>query len=188
MTVFYTGYRNILRGRDADNFVHTYKNTVGVYSNWSLMDTGAKVLAGMPNTEYSLGDKSQASILEYIYSGGQHIAPAGNAGAGPRVTGARFEPFTYRGLAGAAVFAAAGHAANRGVSYEFYNIFAFDGVPSADPLSGVGHAVRYSTSYGGASKPNENQGITPQALASSGHTSAAEKPLEWKGVPASRVL
>ncbi len=199
MTTFYTGYRSVLRGRDADNFVHTAKGEVGVYSNWSLMDTGSKVLTGMPNTEHVLGTYKHATFLEYLFAGGQHVAPMSNAGGGARVEGARFNPLTYRGLPGAAATYGLGHAEDRVNSYSAYSNYKYDGLVAAEPLVSSGHARRYSTTYGGASKPNEFQGTTlsaPLASSTLGHAIEAgydteygrNKSLEWRGTPSSRVL
>jgi hypothetical protein len=197
MTTFYTGYRSVLRGRDADNFIHTYKGEVGVYSNWSLMDTGSKVLAGMPNTEYVLGTYKHARLLEYLFAGGHHIAPINNVGGGTRIEGARFSPLTYRGLPGAAATYGLGHAEDRVNSYSAYSNYKYDGLISAEPLKSdsVGHAVRYSVSYGGASKPNQFQGIE-EVLGNVGHAIedgydveyGRNKSLEWRGVPSARAL
>lgn len=198
MATFYVGYRQVLRGRNANNFVHSTKNKVGVYSNYSLMDNSPKLLSGFPDNAYTRGTYKQALLLEYIAAGLPHIAPMSGAGGGARVDGARFRPLENKGLAGAKAFPSGyGHAV-RGDIYSFsnYSNFIFDGLAAVEALASPGHAIRYGLSYGGPFKPYQNQGITPQALAGGGQAVPAvatgsyghNRVNEWRGLPSSRAL
>jgi hypothetical protein len=199
MATFYTGYRPVLKGRDFDDSVHSWKGTVGTYSNWSLMNS-SHVLDGAPNENTVLGDDSRLSrptLLEYLWSGKHHIAPITNVGSGERLDGMRYNPLTYRGLAGAAAFKSGyGHDESYSTDYARYTNFVFDGIDIAEPLDDPGHSIRYSTTYGGAFNPWINKGVTTTPLDDSGSTLPTgydnaygkNKINEWRGVASARVL
>jgi hypothetical protein len=198
MATFYQGYRSVLRGRDADNFVHTYKGTVGVYSNYSLMDTAPKMLAGFPDNEHVLGGLKHARILEYIFAGKQHIAPLNRPGNGARLTDARYNPLLTRGLAGARVFKSGYGHVDRDMPYSNYSNFIYDGLPSREVLKTPGHVRRFTSIYGyaGAFDPFVNKGtgrkpmLNPGTALPTGYDYAygKNKINEWRGTPSNRAL
>jgi hypothetical protein len=202
---YYIGTRPVLFGDNTKDWINTYTGKVGVYSNWSLMSTHPMALKLMPDKNYVLGSLKSSGlgrplILEYIYSGKPHIAPLarkGGAGSGPRVTGARFKPLEYKGIAGMAAFPAGyGHAPNRNLYYSEYNNYLFDGVPAADAFLNTGHAIRYNRTYGGAFKPYVWQGTGVAAVANPGspvpvgynNPYGKNHVQEWRGVPSARAL
>ena len=197
MATFYVGYRPVLRGRDADNFRHTTKDRVGVYSNYELMDVGPKLLTGAPDNEYVLGTYKHARILEYIFAGKPHIAPMSNAGGGVRIDYYRYRPLEYKGLPGGSVFQSGyGHGV-RGDIFTFsnYSNYVYDGLPALQALINSGHARRFNTSYGGAFDPFVHKGLTT-AMANVGQALpdgydndyGKNKVNEWRGVPSARAL
>ncbi len=198
MATFYVGVKPTLRGRDADNFIHTWKVKVGVYSNYALMDTGSKLLAGFPDNEYTLGSLKHARLFEYIFAGKQHIAPMAGAGGETRLSYHRTKPLEYKGTV-PAFPAGYGHASNRGLYYEGYSNFVFDGIASSEALLAAGHVRRFTTTYGGAFDPYIFKG-TPSSLAMPGTVGQAlpatattsnyghNKVNEWRGTPSSKAL
>jgi hypothetical protein len=197
MTTFYVGVRPVLAGDNTKNWVHTWKNSVGEYSNWSLMSTSTSPFDGFPDNQYVLGTYKHARLLEYLYSGKQHVAPMDEPGNGTRITGMRYRPQEYKGLAGAAAFPSDfGHAPRRNLYYGHYSNNIFDGVTSADVFAGIGHAQRFSQPYGGPFKPFIYQGVGSSAISDpgspvpSGYDNAYGKNhvQEWRGVPSARVL
>jgi len=199
MATFYVGYRPVLRGRNANNFVHSTKNKVGVYSNYSLMDNAPKLLAGFPDNAYVMGTYKQALLLEYIAAGKPHIAPMKDPGSGTRLSYGRFRPYENKGLEGAKAFPAGyGHAIRGDIfTYSNYSNYIYDGLAAVEALKSPGHAIRYGLSYGGPFKPYINQGITPQALAGGGQAVPAtaiasnyghNRVNEWRGLPSSKAL
>lgn len=202
MATFYVGPRPVLRGRNVNNFIHSTKNKVGTYSYWELQDQGAKLLAGAPDNEYTLGTRKHARILEYIYAGKPHVAPmarqGGNSSGSARQSGARYRPLEFKGLTASAALGSAGHAI-RSLYYSQYNNYEFDGVASADVMANAGHVRRFTTTYGGAFNPYVYNGA-PSSLAMSGTVGQAlpatamtsnyghNKVNEWRGVPSSKAL
>lgn len=199
MTTFYVGARPVLRGRDADNFINFWKNKVGVYSNWSLQDTAPKLLAGFPDNEYVLGTPKHAGILEYLFSGKQHVAPMDGAGGGTRLDYGRLHMMEYKGAV-PAFPSGYGHAYNRGLYYEGYSNSVYPGLSSTVglPSATTGHAHRVNVSYGGAFDPYTFNG-TPSSLAMPNVGQAApatatesiyghNRVNEWRGTPSSKAL
>lgn len=202
MATFYVGSRPVLGGRNVNNFIHSTKNKVGTYSYWQLQDQGSKLLAGAPDNEYALGTRKHARILEYIYSGKPHVAPMARAGGNSSGTARqpynRFRPLEYKGLTASAALGNVGHAI-RDLYYSQYSNYTFDGVPSADAMTNVGHVRRFSQSYGGAFNPYVWNGVPSssampgtigQALPATAMTSnyGHNKVNEWRGVPSSKAL
>jgi hypothetical protein len=157
MATYYVGHREILRGRNTKDFVHPYKG-VGTYSNYQLHDTGSKVFTGAPDTNYTLGDRRHAGILEYIYAGKHHTAPMKGAGDGTRLSYHRTHPHENKAAGGQKVFSGTWGHADRVTSYSAYSNFVHDGV-NVEPLKNAGHARRFNTTYGGASDPHRHQGV-----------------------------
>lgn len=199
MATYYVGPRPVLRGVDADNFVHYWKNKVGVYSNYALQNTGSKLLDGFPDNEYVLGTRKHAGILEYVFSGKQHLAPMIDPGSGTRLSYHRTKMWEYKGTTSSLALGNVGHA-KRSLYYGGYNNFAFDGVTSTEaiPNATTGHVRRFTTTYGGAFDPYVFQG-TPsslamtnvgQALPATAMTSnyGHNKVNEWRGSPSSKAL
>lgn len=197
MALTYVGYRPILAGRNSNNFIGPRGN-VGKYSNYSLRDTGTKVFTGFPNTNYAVGSNDrQVRILEYIYSGRQHVAPMAGAGLGPDLlTGARYKPLENKAAGGALVFQPAYGHLDRVTNYSAYSNYQYDGLDSAEPMKGPGHVLRYTTTYGGPFKPYENKGASVQAMYNPGQTIPAvytnaygkNRVNEWRGLPSSKAL
>ncbi len=86
MTLFYTGYRPILRGQSDSDWVNTYTGKLGFYSNWSLMSTehlleGAPEANHVPGTGYFPGDV----FMSRRFLGLDTKNAMDGSGAGPRV-------------------------------------------------------------------------------------------------------
>lgn len=202
MATFYSGYRSVLRGRDVDNFVHTYKGVAGTYSYYPLMDTAPKMFAGAPETQRVLGDNRHAGILEYMFAGKHILSPMRNAGGGNRLPYARFSPLEYKGLNSAKVFKNGfGHVARDDIfTYSNYSNYVYDGLPNREALKNPGHARRFTGAYGysGAFDPYVNQGIGKSARVMANPGSALpvgynnpygkNKVNEWLGTPSMKAL
>jgi hypothetical protein len=197
MATAYVGVRPILAGVDVDSWVHYWKNKVGTYSNWSLQNTGSKVLTGFPDNERTLGTDGKvrkARFLELIFTGKQPLSPMDGSGGGTRITGMRFRPLEYKGTLSGSVFPSGYGHALRTTAYSVYTNFVYDGLGS-DILAGSGHAHRIGVSYGGAFEPYFFHGV-PSTLAMPGTVGQANttsvygraKVNEWKGVLSSKAL
>lgn len=199
MALFYTGKRPVTKGRNYNDSFNVYKGTVGTYSNWSLYNK-SHVLDGAPNRDVVLGDNTRLSrptLLEYLWSGGQHVAPMVDPGAGERVEGMRWNPLLHRGVPGSqALDADNAHDRDYRSDYSRYSNYIFDGLEIAEPLNDPGHSVRYTAAWGGASRPFEHQGVA-QAMEDDSATGVPEgtsnpygynKVNEWHGIPSARAL
>lgn len=201
MATAYVGPRPILAGRNTNNWVHFWKNKVGVYSNYSLQGTSPKVLSGAPDNERTLGTDGKVrkpGYLELIYTGKQPLSPMDNPGSGTRLAGARFRPLEYKGSNGVSAFPSGyGHSTASRFYFEGYNNWVFDGVPGSEaiPSSTVGHPHRTTMTYGAAFDPYSFRG-TAGSLAMPGtigqaNTSSVygrQKVNEWKGSPSQKAL
>lgn len=198
MATYYTGYRNVLKGRDADDAVNPIRGKVGTYTYYDLYNS-SHVLDGAPDKEIVLGASrpySQPTLLELLYSGKMHhIAPLDNPGTGP-VTNYWLNTTLFGGLESARALGDPGHAPRK-LYYGTYTNWVFDGLTSADALSDPGHAIRYGVvSYGGAFAPYVNKGVAIAPLADPGKALATDatglygsnKVNEWRGVPSSQAL
>lgn len=199
MAVFYTGKRPVTKGRNLNDSIHPIKGE-GVYSNWDLFNP-SQVLDGAPNVNTVLGaDRlSMPTLLEMIFSGAHHIAPVKNVGGGERLEYGRFRPLEYKGLTGAKAFPAGyGRTPEFASDYANYSNFIFDGIAAADVMDDPGHAIRYETTYGGASNPWLHQGAAAdKALDDDGQVVSADpddndyghkKINQWFGVPSAKAL
>lgn len=200
MALSYTGTRPILKGRDFDNAVHTWKGTVGTYSNWLLMSSD-QLLDGAPNTNYTLGTDQKARRLEQEYAATAfYVSEMKNPGSGNRLDYARYRPLEFKGLVSSKVFASTfGRTpGDRGYTYSHYTNFYFDGLASSNIFSSFGHARRFTTTYGGAFDPYVFKGVTPskalndpgQAIPATATTSdyGHNKINEWRGIPSGKAL
>lgn len=198
MALFYTGKRPVTKGRDWQDAIDRY-HSVGVYSNWDLLNP-SQILDGFPNTNTVLGaDRlSMPRLLEMVYSGAHHIEPIKNVGGGQRLSYGRFRPLTYRGLEGAKAFQSGyGRTPAFASDYANYSNFIYDGLANAEPLLEPGHALRYTTTYGGASRPWLHQGAAAdKAMDESGTamSATADSPYgrnkinQWFGVTSAKAL
>lgn len=196
MATFYIGYRPVLKGRDADDAVHFWKGTVGVYSNWDLMNP-SHVLDGAPDRHAALGDDTRLSrptLLEYLFAGGQHLYDMANPGSGARLDYGRFRPLEFKGLVGANAFPSYFGHAKRTTDYSLYSNYIFDGVTAADVMAAAGHVRRFDASYGGAFDPYIFKGTIPvmvnvgKALPDADYAYGFNRVNEWRGVPSMKVL
>ncbi len=191
---FYNGYRSVLRGRNAKNFINPYTGKVGVYSNWAIHDTQPKLLAGMPEVPYQLGDRSQAGPLELMFVGTFGRYPMRNAGGGIRLPYHRTHPYEYKGLNGARAFRNGYGHPDRVTSYSQWTNWFYSGVPAAREMYNPGHPRRFNTTYGGASDPHIYKGLDKAIPANFGHAArptseyGSQNPNIWKGTPSSRAL
>lgn len=196
MATYYTGYRNVLKGRDSDEMVNPLRAKQGVYTFNPLFST-SHVLDDAPDVEIKLGDPrpySQPNLMEKIYAGHHHIAPLNEPGLGP-VTNYSYNTTLYGGLESSRALNDPGHL-SRTLYYSRYTNFEFNGLPALQPLTDPGHLRRYDLSYSAAFRPWEYKGITTQPMNDPGHliptdsTSlyGSNKVNEWRGVPSSQAL
>ena len=209
MAVFYTGYRNVTKGRSW-NVVHPYKGTVATYSNYQLWNE-SNVLDGAPNTDHvpGTGLKPGNAGLSRQYLGLWESHPMDNPGTSTLVA---FDPLTYKGLPGAGPLRG-----SFGYTYVWSNAdrknwaghsdLLFSGLDSAQTISGTfGHAAGtlvYSSvdtlgndlEFDGVGTPtgfDATYGITDQASfyndANNPDTYGRTKTNEWKGVPSAQIL
>lgn len=167
MALFYTGYRPILRGQSDSNWVNTYTNLVGTYSNWSLMST-KHALDGAPQANHVIGTgySPHDVFMSRRFRGLDTKNAMDGSGAGPRVYygvgrdvfgqsstydrdhptaghGGRYHPWEFKGLAGAkATPSGYGHVAFRDVAYAYWVNWFFHGLPADEILNNPGHAPR----------------------------------------------
>lgn len=202
MALFYTGKRPVTKGRNWRDESDLY-HAIGTYSNRSLLNP-SQVLDGAPNTNTVLGVLTRLSaprLMEMVFSGAHNIEPMVGAGAGIRLTSTygRFRPLEYKGMAGTKAFGSGfGHAIVHTTAYDNYSNFVYDGIVSAEPLAEIGHVIRYTTTYGGASAPWLYHGAAhDKALDEGGHTVSAnpasnlygnQKVNQWFGVPSAKAL
>jgi hypothetical protein len=207
MATFYVGPRPVLKGRTTAGMVHPYKGTVGKYSFWENWST-SHVLDGAPDNNYIPGTGKYPGnrLLSQIFNGTVlYVHPlSGTFQNGSKYTGSRYRPLEYKGLAGAAAFTSGyGHDANAVSRYSLYSNFKFDGVPSADVMTNVGHGVRAYGSAGVASSfgyfiPEEFHGVTSTTVFTSGYGQGLpvgynnaygkNKVNEYRGLPSARAL
>lgn len=212
MTTFYVGPRPVLKGRSSAEMVNPYTSMTGkekgsgTYSFYPLYST-SHVLDGAPDNHFDpgTGDFPGNRFLSQIFNGSTlYIHPlSGTFADGAGYDGARFKPNEFKGLAGAIAFPSNfGHAPNRGNDYELYNNWAFDGVPSADVMTNLGHAQRTEAdgapSSFGYFVPAEFNGVTSATIFTAGYGQAyptgydneygKNRVKEYRGVPSAKAL
>lgn len=212
MATFYVGPRPVLKGRSSAEMVNPYTTLTGkskgsgTYSFYPLYST-SHVLDGAPDNHFAPGTGQFPGnrFLSQIFNGTSlYVHPlAGTFADGVGYDGARFKPNEFKGLTGASAFPADfGHAHNRGNAYEFYDNWLFDGVPSADVMSNLGHGQRTDTTGApnsfGYFVPTEFQGVTSVQVFTSGYGQAIpagynneygrNRVKEFRGVPSAQAL
>lgn len=206
MTTFYVGPRPVLKGQNSNEMVNTYKGTAGTYSFYPLFST-SHVLDGAPDNHFNpgTGDFPGNRFLSQIFNGSTlYVHPlSGTFADGAGYDGARFKPKEFKGLAGAAAFPSNfGHAYNRGNDYEYYDNWLFDGVPSANVMTNLGHGQRTEAqgapSSFGYFAPTEFNGVTSTTVFTSGYGQAyptgydneygKNRVQEFRGVPSAKAL
>ena len=202
MATFYVGPRPVLRGRDADDMVNVFKGTAGTYSFYPLFAKG--LLDGAPDNHHVPGTGRHPGnvLLSQLFTGSTLYVGttplAGTFADGSDYEGARFKPFEFKGLAGAAAFPSSFGHADRVSDYS-YNNYIFDGVTSANIFASTGHAARTEAQGAPASfgvfRPNDVHGVTSAAVFTSGYGQAnteseygRNKVLEYKGLDSAKAL
>ena len=211
MATFYVGPRPVLKGRVSGNMVKPYNNMngeafgSGTYSFSPLYSTD-HVLDGAPDNDHTPGTGRHPGnvLLSQIFNGTTlYVHPLSGTFPDGKATydGARFKPLEFKGLAGASAFPSDfGHAEGRDNDYALYNNYIFDGVASADVMTGLGHAYKRTDATGAASSfgyfvPSEFQGVVSTEVFTDGYGQAnvtgdygREKVKEYKGVPSAKAL
>lgn len=202
MAIFYTGYKQVTKGRNANDSVHPYKGA-GEYSNYHLWNT-SHVLDGAPNndhtpgTGYFAGDYYLSSVMNGTFV--DLKVPLDDAGSGPELTWYTNigELVAKQGSDNQGAFGANFGHALRSSEYSYgYLKHAEDTV---EYLDGAGHAIRGIDEAGtantfGRSAPHIHKGVTvvfsgygqdiPEGYNNDyGHN----KPMEWRGVPSAQAL
>lgn len=204
MTTFYVGHRPVLKGRNSNDMVNTFKGTAGKYSFYPLFAKG--LLDGAPDNHHvpGTGDHPGNRFLSQIFNGSTlYVHPLSGVFPDGKATydGARFRPQEYKGLAGAQAFSSGyGHVEDRVNSYALYSNYFFDGVASAEIFkSGYGHGPRTDEQGSAASfglfRPDDFGGVASAQVFKSGYgqpnTESAygrNKVLEYKGLTATKAL
>lgn len=111
-TIYYTGPRPVLRGRNAKNNINPYTGKVENYSNWSIFNT-EHVFDGYPETNHIPGSGlyPHGLKLSRLFTGKENNEqPLKNSGIGPRQLDGRYGPLLNRAAGNAKVFKSAyGH-------------------------------------------------------------------------------
>ena len=206
MTTFYVGRRPVLKGRNSNEMVNSFKGTAGTYSFYPLFAKG--LLDGAPDNHHvpGTGERPGNRFLSQLFTGSTlyvGTTPLGGTFPDGKATydGARFKPNEFKGLAGAKVFASGyGHAADRANDYALYSNYFFDGVTSAEIFkSGYGHGPRTEAQGAAASfglfRPTEFIGVASAKVFTSGYGQAntssdygRNKVREYKGLTATKAL
>lgn len=198
MATFYVGYRPVLRSRNSNDHVHHWRGEVGTYSHYALMSS-SHVLSGAPDNKKVPGEErgyNYVRLLEYIYAGGQHIAPMVGAGDGPRWEGGRFRPLEYKGLPSAVIFSGDYGFTGPPTESARYSNLAFDGLAVTEALLGAGTPRRFNVSFGGAFDPFIYKGASERAMEDPGqplpvgydNPYGKNKINEWRGIPSAKAL
>ena len=110
MTTFYVGRRPVLKGRNSNEMVNSFKGTAGTYSFYPLFAKG--LLDGAPDNHHvpGTGERPGNRFLSQLFTGSTlyvGTTPLGGTFPDGKATydGARFKPNEFKGLAGAKVFA-----------------------------------------------------------------------------------
>ena len=210
MATFYVGPRPVLRGRSTSDMVNPYITMsgrvrgTGVYSNYSLYSS-SQILSGAPDNNHVPGTGRHPGnvLLSQLFTGSTlYVGTTPLGGVFPDGTatydGARFRPYTFRGIDGAKALDG-GHV-KRNLYYGLYSNYKFDGVASAEAMpSGYGHTSRTEAEGAPASfgrfRPNDVHGVASSTIFTSGYgqqntTSeyGRNKVKEHKGVTSSKAL
>ncbi|HJS83570.1 MAG TPA: hypothetical protein VJ742_12125 [Nitrososphaera sp.] len=205
MATFYRGPRPVLQGRNSNDAVHTWKNKVGNYSNWSVFNT-SNVLDGAPDENHVPGEGRHPHGVQMSrrYRGLDTDSPMNDAGSGTRLSYHRTHPWEYKGLDSTRAMADPGHEQRTGVyTYSRWSTTnQYHGVPSANPLLNSGHLKRGVDAEGtansyGSFDPHIHKGIIPPPLSDTSGTRPEagtagvyghEHTTEWFGVPSAKAL
>jgi len=195
MATFYVGPRPVLRGRNTNDMINSFKGTAGTYSYYPLFAKG--VLDGGPDNDHVPGTGYHPGnvFLSQVFNGTTlYIHPlSGTFANGVGYDGARFKPKEFKGVSG--IFSGSyGHSSDRTRPYALYSNYIFDGVTSANVFSsGYGHEKRV-TSYSlysnylfdGVSSTE----VFPSGYGQSNTSSeyGRNKVREYKGVPSAKAL
>jgi hypothetical protein len=189
MATFYVGPRPVLKGRSTADMVNVFKGTAGTYSFYPLFAKG--LLDGAPDNHHVPGTGRHPGnvLLSQL---------AGTFADGAGYEGARYKPFEFKGLVGAAAFPSDFGHADRVSDYS-YNNYIFDGVTSSNIFAGTGHGPRTEAqgapSSFGVFRPNEPQGVASATVFTSGYGQAntesdygRNKVLEYRGLDSAKAL
>lgn len=200
MAIFYTGPRPVIRGRNSNDAVHTWKGTVGTYSNWDIFNT-SQALEGAPNEHHTPGSGNHPHGLKMtrMYRGleSSNTYPVRNAGGGTRIDGMRYRPLENKAAGNNRVFKTVYGHANRVTSYSL--IDHYDDSNRQTYLDDAGHAQRYVDGTGAAATFGTfsgliYKGITTRPLYDSGqaipdtYEYRNARVNEWQGVTSAKAL
>lgn len=198
MALHYTGKRPVLKGRNSNDAVHTWKGTTAVYSNYDVFNT-SHVLDGAPNTRYTPGTGRHPGdiTLTRMFRGLHTNFPITNVGGGTRIEGMRYRPLEKKATEGAQVFYSGyGHISRT----TEYSSDYYDKTNRFTKLVDPGHSVRDDATGApntfGHFGPYVNKGIPVTPLEDSGYAipEGYDNPYgknhvqEWQGVPSSKAL
>lgn len=199
MAIFYTGHRPVLKGRNSNDSVHTWKGTAGTYSNWSVFNT-SHVLDGAPNEDHEPGSgrHPHGLAMSRWFNGEDQLAGIKNVGGGARIDGMRYRPLEYKGTDGQGVFSGTwGHDADRETAYSGWSNIKFHGIGDP-PLADPGHGRRSESDAAtfGAFDPHVYKGIPAGPLEDPGvappvgydNAYGKNRVNEWRGVPSANAI
>lgn len=205
MAIFYTGYRPVTKGKNANDAAHPIKG-VGEYSNYDLHNTshildGAPQNDHVPGTGYHPGDYFLTSVMLGTFL--NYHAPLDDPGEGPELDWYTLgvDLLTKRGQDGQHAFGGEdfGHEAGRDSEYSYG--YLAHARTDYKFLQEAGHELRDLDAEGtantyGRHNPHINKGVThvfvdgdvgheiPEGNDGYGHN----KINEWFGLPSSRAL
>lgn len=210
MAVFYQGYRNVTKGRNANDNVNPYTGKVEKYSNWSIFNT-SHILDGAPNQNHVIGTGRHPHGLKLsrLFKGLENAEqPIKNVGGGARIVGMRYHPLENKAAGNALVFKTDyGHLPGtpvKGQTLYGHMDWIYDGVTKKS-LSGLFGHIQREIDAAGTAKTFGTFQINNPAFYKVGETAlddpgstvvydqtdntlAHQKVLEWKGVPSARAL
>jgi len=204
MTVFYTGMRPVLKGRNSNDAVHPNKGVVGTYSNWSLFNT-SHVLDGAPNNNHVPGEgrHPHGISMSRRYNGlethSSQVEELRAAGGGVRITGMRYRPLENKAAGNNLAFISGYGHIDRETSYSLVD--HYDDTNRQVQISDPGHvrrgvdAANTANSFG-AFDPHIYKGVPTGQLDDAGsarptgydNSYGKNRVLEWRGVTSARIL
>lgn len=196
MATYYVGPRPVLRGRNTNDMVNSFKGTAGTYSFYPLFAPG--LLTGAPDNHHvpGTGDHPGNVLLSQLFNGTSlydSTTPLAGVFADGTTTfgGMRFRPSEYKGLSTSKALDG-GHA-KRTTDYSLYSNYFFDGVASAEVFANIGHAAR-TTDYSLYDNYTFD-GVASAEVMPAGYGQAntaseygRNKVGEYKGVPSAKAL